>query len=68
MNGKTAMKELYAPIQDDGIKVATIERSPLELRIRWREYRGHKFLDLRLWQEFAGGWKPLKKDIVKKFV
>lgn len=38
------------PLTDDGVKVATLQRGPnRELRIRWREFKGHHFLDLREW-------------------
>jgi hypothetical protein len=35
---------------DDGVKLATIPRGPnRELRIRWREFKAHHFVDLRQW-------------------
>lgn len=38
------------PLTDDGVKMATINRGPnRELRVRWREFKGHHFLDLREW-------------------
>jgi hypothetical protein len=38
------------PLSDDGVKLATLSRGPnRELRIRWREFKGHCFLDLREW-------------------
>lgn len=38
------------PLPDDGVKIATLSRGPnRELRIRWREFKGHHFLDLREW-------------------
>ena len=37
-------------LPDDGRKLATINRGAnRELRIRWREFKGHYFLDLREW-------------------
>jgi hypothetical protein len=35
---------------DDGIALATLARGPgRELRIRLREYKGHRYLDIREW-------------------
>lgn len=48
---------------DDGVKLATIARAPnRELRMRWREFKGHQFLDIREWtrSEASGEWWPMK--------
>jgi hypothetical protein len=37
-------------LPDDGVKIATIPRGPnRELRIRWRAFKGHHFLELCEW-------------------
>ncbi len=51
------------PPADDGVKLATISRGPhRELRVRWRTYEGHPFLDVREWSlnEHTGAWWPTK--------
>jgi hypothetical protein len=48
---------------DDGQKLATIPRGPgRELRVRWREFKGHYFADLREWtlNEHTQQWWPSK--------
>jgi hypothetical protein len=48
---------------DDGVKLATLSRGPgNELRIRWREFKGHHFLDIREWSRRSEGddWWPVK--------
>lgn len=48
---------------DDGEKLATIARGPgKELRLRWREFKGHHFLDIREWsrRDEASDWWPTK--------
>lgn len=48
---------------DDGEKLATISRGAhCELRLRWREYKGHHFLDIREWtrSEDGAAWWPVK--------
>jgi len=48
---------------DDGVKLATISRGgDREVRIRWREFKGHRFVDVREWAASAhtGGWWPVK--------
>jgi hypothetical protein len=50
-------------ILDDGVKLATIPRGgDRELRIRWREFKGHHFVDVREWAASAqtGEWWPVK--------
>lgn len=51
------------PLKDEGIKLATVNRGPnRELRIRWKTFKGHAFLDLREWSvnpENAQWW-PVK--------
>jgi hypothetical protein len=38
------------PLADDGLKVATLNRGPnRELRIRWKTFKGHPYLDIREW-------------------
>lgn len=51
------------PPLDDGIKIATLGRGPnRELRLRWREYKGHHFLDIREWSVNGSNtqWWPEK--------
>jgi len=51
------------PLTDDGVKVATLDRGPSrELRIRWREFKGHHFLDIREWSvsQHNAQWWPTK--------
>ena len=53
---------------DDGEKLATISRgADRELRIRWRSFEGHPYLDLREWTKSEDGvaW-PTKKGITIK--
>jgi len=48
---------------DDGVKLATISRGgDREVRIRWREFKGHRFVDVREWAASAqtGEWWPVK--------
>jgi len=48
---------------DDGVKLATIARGgDREVRIRWREFKGHRFVDVREWAASAqtGEWWPVK--------
>jgi hypothetical protein len=41
---------------DDGVKLATLDRGPgKELRLRWREFKGHHFLDIREWSKSEQG-------------
>jgi transcriptional coactivator p15 (PC4) len=45
------------------VKLATINRGPnRELRIRWREFKGHQFLDIREWSVNVANsqWFPTK--------
>jgi hypothetical protein len=53
--------ECYAPVYD-GEPLATISRgTDRELRIRWREHSGYRFLDLREWSNSPGdAWWPVK--------
>jgi Transcriptional Coactivator p15 (PC4) len=51
------------PLTDDGLKLASINRGPnRELRVRWREFKGHQFLDIREWSVNIGNaqWFPTK--------
>jgi len=51
------------PLTDDGVKLATINRGPnRELRIRWRQFKGHQFLDIREWSVNIDNsqWFPTK--------
>lgn len=48
---------------DDGEKLATLDRGPdKELRVRWRQFNGHVFLDIREWsrREAGADWWPTK--------
>jgi hypothetical protein len=48
---------------DDGVKLATIPRgADRELRVRWREFKGHYYVDLREWAASTqtGEWWPVK--------
>ena len=48
---------------DDGVALATIPRAAdRELRIRWRTFNGHPFIDLREWaaSRHTGEWWPVK--------
>ena len=48
---------------DDGVPLATLGRGPdKQLRIRWREFKGHHFLDIREWaaSRQTGEWWPVK--------
>ncbi|HMJ85075.1 MAG TPA: PC4/YdbC family ssDNA-binding protein [Vicinamibacterales bacterium] len=48
---------------DDGVKLATLSRgADRELRIRWRSFKGHYFVDVREWAASAqtGEWWPVK--------
>ena len=51
------------PPTDDGIRLATLPRgNNRELRVRWREFKGHHFLDLREWSNNpkSSQWWPEK--------
>jgi hypothetical protein len=47
------------------MQIAEIEKNQKErIRISIEEYRGHKFVDCRVyWQDEQGDWKPSKKGI-----
>jgi|SRR4051812_9105779 hypothetical protein len=48
---------------DDGVALATISRAAdRELRIRWRTFNGHPFIDVREWaaSRHTGEWWPVK--------
>jgi Transcriptional Coactivator p15 (PC4) len=48
---------------DDGIELATIPRgADRELRVRWRQFKGHDFVDGREWSAArdSGQWRPVK--------
>lgn len=50
------------------VELCVLERSPTErLAILWREYEGHRFLDLRIqFMTPEGKWLPTKKGITVK--
>lgn len=45
--------------------IGEIEKNMKEkIRVSIEEYKGHKFVDCRVyWQDGGGGWKPSKKGI-----
>jgi len=46
--------------------IAEIEKNAVEvIRVSWSEYKGHHFLDVRVYYEDGetGEWKPTKKGI-----
>ena len=47
------------------MQIAEIEKNQKErIRVSIEEYKGHKFVDLRVyWQDEAGEWRPGKKGI-----
>jgi hypothetical protein len=48
---------------DEGEQLATLDRGPgKQLRLRWKEFKGHHFLDVREWSrsEQGGDWWPVK--------
>jgi len=48
---------------DEGVKLATLSRGPdVELRIRAKEFKGHRFIDVREWSRKAADqdWWPVK--------
>jgi Transcriptional Coactivator p15 (PC4) len=48
---------------DDGVKLGTLSRGPdTELRIRAKEFKGHRFIDVREWSRTAADqdWWPVK--------
>lgn len=50
------------PPQDEGRRLATIQRSESEeVRLSWCEWNGKPFVNLRLWtRDASGGWWPSK--------
>jgi len=49
---------------DDGVPLATLGRGPdKQLRIRLKEYQGHRYIDVREWALSKDGafWFPTKK-------
>lgn len=51
------------PPLDDGEKLATLSRGPgLELRIRAKAFKGHRYIDVREWSQKAPDqdWWPVK--------
>jgi len=51
------------PLQDEGVKIATLNRGPnRELRIRWKQFKGHNYLDVREWSvnPMNSQWWPVK--------
>jgi len=43
-------------------------KAPTKLVLALREYQGNPFLDLRVWTEIEGEWKPTQKGMaLKKF-
>ena len=54
-------RRLTAPVEN-GKRLATIRRRDGdELRLNWAEFKGHPFLNIRVWREGdAGQWYPVK--------
>ena len=60
-DSQAPLPEKQAP-EENGVRLATIpRRDGDELRVNWSEYKGHNFVNLRIWREGDGGWFPVKE-------
>src|SRR5687767_9654187 len=63
MNDSSKQRYGGEPLSDDGLKLLTLSRGPnRELRVRWKTFKGHSYLDLREWSvnSYNGQWFPAK--------